>query len=115
MENIGYNTYGFIEGVPFKSGYPCGCGDMDMDKLKDIIEDAMACNNADIRHLGCQINCAKNNIIQEIHTHAVKPCMVEKLATKDVNAFTQNKFDEVDFNAKFSDLNDQVKELIGKF
>ena len=119
MKKPCYHRYDFDDGVPFKvSRNACDCNSS-MAEVKEMIEEAINRNN----QVSCQLNCATNHIIDEIHAHALKPCFVQQIATKDdvaqavqdVNKFTNNKFEEVDFEGQFSDLNEQVRQLIGKF
>lgn len=63
-----------------------------------------------------QINDATNSIIEKVDTQTE---LIENVATKDdvvnatdkINTHTTNLFNEIDFNSKFSDLNEQIKNL----
>lgn len=122
MNNNDYKEYGFAEGVPFKGHGPCDCGET-KELIMEAFNEIMQTNERNDNRLACHINCAKNQIIEEIHTHAVDHCTLHHLATKDdvrkaveeVNIHTDEKFDEVDFEGQLSDLNEQVRTLIGRF
>ena len=120
MNNGNYNTYGYEDEVPFKRP-TCGCGDK--ETIKEAVQEALASGDLHSSHLSCQIRCAKDQIIDEIHAHSMSPCGMKNLATKedikkvveDVNRHTDDKFNEADFDGKFSDLNEQMKALNGRF
>ena len=76
----------------------------------------------DIKHKICHTNChienAKNEIIEKVE-QGKSQCAVFHTETKEaiadaidnINRHTDNKFDEIDFETKFSDLNEQIKSF----
>ena len=76
----------------------------------------------DIKHKICHTNChienAKNEIIEKVE-QGKSQCAAFHTETKEViadaidniNRHTDNKFDEIDFETKFSDLNEQIKSF----
>ena len=76
----------------------------------------------DIKHKICHTNChienAKNEIIEKVE-QGKSQCAIFHAETKEViadaidniNRHTDNKFDEIDFETKFSDLNEQIKSF----
>ena len=74
----------------------------------------------DIKHKICHTNChienAKNEIIEKVE-QGKSQCAAFHTETKEaiadaidnINRHTDNKFDEIDFETKFSDLNEQIK------
>lgn len=74
--------------------------------IKETISESMCCVNKQLHNINHQIENSKNEILSNV---ATKCDVVE--AVKIVNKHTSNLFDEIDFNAKFSDLNEQIKNL----
>ena len=76
----------------------------------------------DIKHKICHTNChienAKNEIIEKVE-QGNSQCAAFHTETKEaiadaidnINRHTDNKFDEIDFETKFSDLNKQIKSF----
>lgn len=76
----------------------------------------------DIKHKICHTNChienAKNEIIEKVE-QGKSQCAAFHTETKEaiadaidnINRHTDNKFDEIDFETKFSDLNEQIKSF----
>lgn len=76
----------------------------------------------DIKHKICHTNChienAKNEIIEKVE-QGKSQCTAFHTETKEViadaidniNRHTDDKFDEIDFETKFSDLNEQIKSF----
>lgn len=76
----------------------------------------------DIKHKICHTNChienAKNEIIEKVE-QGKSQCAAFYTETKEaiadaidnINRHTDNKFDEIDFETKFSDLNEQIKSF----
>ena len=76
----------------------------------------------DIKHKICHTNChienAKNEIIEKVE-QGKSQCAAFHTETKEaiadaidnINRHTDNKFDEIDFETKFSDLNEQIKNI----
>ena len=93
---------------------------VDTDLIETTIENTI---NTSIDKVNCgicginnHIECAKNEIINNMGT--CKPCVCNlatkedvQNAVKEVNAHTDEKFDEVDFIKQFSDLNEQIKNV----
>ena len=86
------------------------------------IEDAKNEIIDDIKHKICHTNChienAKNEIIEKVE-QGKSQCAAFHTETKEaiadaidnINRHTDNKFDEIDFETKFSDLNEQIKSF----
>ena len=76
----------------------------------------------DIKHKICHTNChienAKNEIIEKVE-QGKSQCAAFHTETKEaiadaidnINRHTDNKFDEIDFETKFSNLNEQIKNI----
>ena len=76
----------------------------------------------DIKHKICHTNChienAKNEIIEKVE-QGKSQCAAFHTENKEaiadaidnINRHTDNKFDEIDFETKFSDLNEQIKSF----
>ena len=76
----------------------------------------------DIKHKICHTNChienAKNEIIEKVE-QGKSQCAAFHTETKEaiadaidnINRHTDNKFDEIDFETKFSNLNEQIKSF----
>ena len=76
----------------------------------------------DIKHKICHTNChienTKNEIIEKVE-QGKSQCAAFHTETKEaiadaidnINRHTDNKFDEIDFETKFSDLNEQIKSF----
>ena len=76
----------------------------------------------DVKHKICHTNChienAKNEIIEKVE-QGKSQCAAFHTETKEaiadaidnINRHTDNKFDEIDFETKFSDLNEQIKSF----
>lgn len=89
--------------------------DCHIENAKDEIID-------DIKHKICHTNChienAKNEIIEKVE-QGKSQCAAFHTETKEaiadaidnINRHTDNKFDEIDFETKFSDLNEQIKSF----
>lgn len=84
--------------------------------IKDTIKDSLCCVDKQFHHVNHHIECAKNMIIDKISdsnidlTNVATKADIEEAVLK-VNNHTTTMFDEIDFNAKFSDLNQQIKNL----
>ena len=71
-----------------------------------------------ICHTNCHIENAKNEIIEKVE-QGKSQCAAFHTETKEaiadaidnINRHTDNKFDEIDFETKFSDLNEQIKSF----
>ena len=71
-----------------------------------------------ICHTNCHIENAKNEIIEKVE-QGKSQCAAFHTETKEaiadaidnINRHTDNKFDEIDFEAKFSNLNEQIKSF----
>lgn len=64
----------------------------------------------------CHIECAKNEIIN--NSSCCSPCQTNTItkdditnAINEINSHTDDKFNEIDFEKQFSDLNEQIKNL----
>ena len=89
--------------------------DCHIENAKDEIID-------DIKHKICHTNChienAKNEIIEKVE-QGKSQCAAFHTETKEaiadaidnINRHTDNKFDEIDFETKFSNLNEQIKNI----
>ena len=76
----------------------------------------------DVKHKICHTNChienAKNEIIEKVE-QGKSQCAAFHTETKEaiadaidnINRHTDNKFDEIDFETKFSNLNEQIKNI----
>ena len=71
-----------------------------------------------ICHTNCHIENAKNEIIEKVE-QGKSQCAAFHTETKEaiadaidnINRHTDNKFDEIDFETKFSNLNEQIKSF----
>ena len=71
-----------------------------------------------IRHTDCHIENAKDEIIEKIE-QGKSQCAIFHAETKEIiadaidniNRYTDDKFDKIDFETKFSDLNKQIKSF----
>ena len=76
----------------------------------------------DIKHKICHTNChienAKDEIIEKVE-QGKSQCAIFHAETKEaiadaidnINRYTDDKFDKIDFETKFSDLNKQIKSF----
>ena len=76
----------------------------------------------DVKHKICHTNChienAKDEIIEKIE-QGKSQCAIFHAETKEIiadaidniNRYTDDKFDKIDFETKFSDLNKQIKSF----
>ena len=76
----------------------------------------------DVKHKICHTNChienAKDEIIEKVE-QGKSQCAAFHTETKEaiadaidnINRHTDNKFDEIDFETKFSNLNEQIKNI----
>lgn len=95
---------------------------MDSEHISTTIRDSVNENMDDIRcrlcHTNCHIENAKNEIIEKVE-QGKSQCAAFHIETKEaiadaidnINRHTDNKFDEIDFETKFSDLNEQIKSF----
>ena len=95
---------------------------MDSEHISTTIRDSVNENMDDIRcrlcHTNCHIENAKNEIIEKVE-QGKSQCTAFHTETKEaiadaidnINRHTDNKFDEIDFETKFSDLNEQIKSF----
>ena len=95
---------------------------MDSEHISTTIRDSVNENMDDIRcrlcHTNCHIENAKNEIIENVE-QGKSQCAAFHTETKEaiadaidnINRHTDNKFDEIDFETKFSDLNEQIKSF----
>ena len=95
---------------------------MDSEHISTTIRDSVNENMDDIRcrlcHTNCHIENAKNEIIEKVE-QCKSQCAAFHTETKEaiadaidnINRHTDNKFDEIDFETKFSDLNEQIKSF----
>lgn len=95
---------------------------MDSGHISTTIRDSVNENMCDIKHRLCHTNChiesAKNEIIEKVE-QGKSQCVAFHADTKEeiakaidnINQHTDNKFNEIDFEQKFSDLNEQIKSL----
>ena len=95
---------------------------IDSEHISTTIRDSVNENMDDIRHRLCHTNChienAKNEIIEKVE-QSKSQCAAFHAETKEeiadaidnINQHTDNKFDEIDFETKFSDLNEQIKSF----
>ena len=95
---------------------------MDSEHISTTIRDSVNENMDDIRcrlcHTNCHIENAKNEIIEKVE-QGKNQCAAFHTETKEaiadaidnINRHTDNKFDEIDFETKFSDLNEQIKSF----
>lgn len=122
-----YNRYDFNDDNLFIPHKCCGdididtsISDEDMSKIQNVIDDAL---DEALKGIKSQITTENNEIIQEIHDHAIPKCKFENLATKcDVQhaanhiiQHTESAFESIDFDGKFSDLNEQIASLREEF
>lgn len=132
-----YKRYGFDDNVPYQSCCErikdylddkfAGVNGVDQKEIHDTItssiNESMSGVNCQLHGIKHDIHCSTHVIVDEIHEHAgggCQQCLVEKISEKlddavnRVNAHTDERFDGVNFEQKFSDLNDQVAEILGK-
>ena len=95
---------------------------IDSEHISTTIRDSVNENMDDIRcrlcHTNCHIENAKNEIIEKVE-QSKSQCAAFHAETKEeiadaidnINQHTDNKFDEIDFETKFSDLNEQIKSF----
>lgn len=95
---------------------------MDSEHISTTIRDSVNENMDDIRcrlcHTNYHIENAKNEIIEKVG-QGKSQCAAFHTETKEaiadaidnINRHTDNKFDEIDFETKFSDLNEQIKSF----
>lgn len=86
------------------------------------IEDAKDEIINDVKHKICHTNChienAKDEIIEKVE-QGKSQCAIFHAETKEIiadaidniNRYTDDKFDKIDFETKFSDLNKQIKSF----
>lgn len=129
--------YGFCEKVPFKSSCENikeyldeklnGISGPSQSEIRDTITSSVNSSMSDIKrglhNIDRHITHAENHIIDEIHIHANDGCCccgggmsendIETIVAR-VNQHTDEKFEEVDIAKNFSDLNEQVAEIMDK-
>ena len=99
-------------------------GHIDTDVIENTITNTIENSLGDINCKFCtvnkNINRAKKEIIEEVQ-EIKTPCLCHlatkedvRQAVKDINEHTDEKFNEINFIEKFSDLNQQVRELKDK-
>jgi hypothetical protein len=92
------------------------------DTIKETITDSMSTYDEKFCCTNCHIERAKKEIINKIDNQGSGSGCCCKLATKEdvknaieeINEHTDSKFDEMNFNQQFSDLNQQVREIKNK-
>lgn len=140
MDNVkpnDYKRYGYDDNVPYKSSCEsikeylddkfAGVNGVDKKEIHDTItesmKESMSGVNRQLNGIKHDIHCSTHVIVDEIHEHSGGGCgeclvdaITEKLddAVKRVNDHTDKRFDGVNFEQHFSDLNDQVAEILGK-
>lgn len=93
---------------------------VDMSGVEDKIESSTQTTIEKLEHgLGktnCHIERAKNEIIN--NSSCCSPCQTNTItkdditnAINEINSHTDDKFNEIDFEKQFSDLNEQIKNL----
>lgn len=87
--------------------------------VQETITNGLSGVNEGMDKIQSQIETAKSDIIEKIEEHnhclcnvASKEDIVE--AVEEINSHTTRKFKEADLETKFSDLNEQIKQLIDK-
>ena len=95
---------------------------IDSEHISTTIRDSVNENMDDIRHrlyhTNKHIENAKNEINEKVE-QSKSQCAAFHAETKEeiadaidnINQHTDNKFDEIDFETKFSDLNEQIKSF----
>ena len=86
------------------------------ENIKETIEESLSNVDVHFNQINQQITNMANEIIENIEEQkdildnvATKEDVVE--ATNKINTHTTNVFNEIDFNTKFSDLNEQIKNI----
>lgn len=84
--------------------------------IKDTINDNLGGVDEQLSQINTQLNETKEVIIEKVEEQkeilnnvATKQDVLE--ATENINNHTSNLFNEIDFHAKFADLNEQIKNL----
>lgn len=87
--------------------------------IKETVTESLSTVNEQFSQVNKQIDDVKTDVINKVeeqkeilNTLATKEDVIE--ATNKINDHTTNSFSEIDFNAKFSDLNEQIKNLAVK-
>ena len=95
---------------------------IDSEHISTTIRDSVNENMDDIKqkicHTDCHIENAKDEIIEKVE-QGKSQCAIFHAETKEaiadaidnINQYTDDKFDKIDFETKFSDLNKQVKSF----
>ena len=95
---------------------------IDSEHISTTIRDSVNENMDDIKQKICHTNChienAKDEIIEKIE-QGKSQCAIFHAETKEIiadaidniNRYTDDKFDKIDFETKFSDLNKQIKSF----
>ena len=95
---------------------------IDSEHISTTIRDSVNENMDDIKqkicHTDCHIENAKNEIIEKVE-QGKSQCAIFHAETKEaiadaidnINRYTDDKFDKIDFETKFSDLNKQIKSF----
>ena len=112
-----HRVYNYDDDVPLISRF-----DMLLAKVGCKCGDAGAGKGVDIKEIKTTIKEALNENLdekfKEVHTHLDKAkehiCCDICCATSNTNKHIDRKFKEANFEEKFSDLNEQVKEIINK-
>lgn len=133
-EGKDYRKYGYKDDVPLVSrceqmydylDKKFSSVNIDTDQIETTIENTINNSLGDINCKFCNVNChietAKKEIIETVKENSTSQCLCN-LATKadvqqvidDINKHTDSKFTEIDFNAKFEDLNEQVSAINNK-
>ena len=129
-----YKMYGYDDAVPFKSKCEnmkeyfdekfAGVNDVDEATIRNTIHSSVSESMCGVNHqlhgIRHDIHCSTHTIVDEIHAHSgdCGDCCNERMAAKideaveRVNAHTDERFNGINFEQKFSDLNDQAEEII---
>ena len=95
---------------------------IDSEHISTTIRDSVNENMDDIKqkicHTDCHIENAKDEIIEKVE-QGKSQCAIFHAETKEaiadaidnINRYTDDKFDKIDFETKFSDLNKQIKSF----
>lgn len=87
--------------------------------IKDTIIESLNGVEDGMEHINDHIETAKTEIIDKLDEHNHCLCNVASKediegAVEQVNAYTARKFKEADLETKFSDLNEQIKQLMSQ-
>lgn len=103
---------------------------MDSEHISTTIKNSINENMTDVKrglcHTNCHIESAKNEILEKVEQGKSQCATFHEEAKEEIakaidniNQHTDDKFAEINFEQKFSDLNEQIKSLndldLGKY